>query len=292
MGQYLKALGACPTVRVLTEHEPRAAAAGGTAPPWMSRLEARTWPRYERAAMRVADAVVVLTERDARIVAPLAGSTPVAVIPLAVSVPERPLDPIGASPESLVFVGNFVHTPNVDAAVWLVREVLPLVRARCPGVTVQLVGDNAPPHVRALAGERGVSVTGLVPDVTPYYDRAAVVVAPIRLGGGMRVKVAEALALGKATVATPLALEGLGVTDRREAMIADSAHSFASTTAELLAHPEQRAALAARAHAWAREHLGVARTADAYSSLYEGLIRGGRASSPGPPIGLVGRVRQ
>src|SRR5262249_58786719 len=116
---------------------------------------------------------------------------------------------------SLVFVGNYMHPPNVDAALRLVQEIFPRIAAQRPDVRLALVGDRVPARLRRVAGPN-VDVTGLVSDVAPYLDRAAVVTVPVTTGGGLRVKVVEALAAGKAPVASPLAVEGLAIEDRSE----------------------------------------------------------------------------
>jgi glycosyltransferase involved in cell wall biosynthesis len=220
--------------------------------------------------------VVVFTDRDARALAPAAGSTPLVTIAVGAAVPERPLDPAGAHPPGIVFVGNFTHPPNVDAAERLARGVLPLAHARCPDLTLHLVGDAPPESVRALAGGH-VVVTGRVADVAPYLDRAAVVAAPLRQGGGMRVKVLEALAAGKAIVATPLAAAGLAVQHGEHLLLAESDEELAAAIVTLVEDRERRVALAAGARAWAVAHLGWDQPADAYSALYERLLRGGPA---------------
>lgn len=279
MAQYLPALDACPAPRVLTEHDPPAAAAqelwrsGRAAGRLFPYLNVRAWQRYERAIARRVQAVVVFTERDRQAVARFARETPVVRIPLGMTLPARPLDPLGAAPASLLFVGNFVHPPNLDAAVRLIRDIFPLVRERCPDLRLQIVGDRPPPQLRQLASAQ-VDVTGRVPDVTPYLDRAALVVAPLRLGGGMRVKVLEALAAGKALVASPLAAEGLDLADGEQIVLARSDAEFADAIARLLADPGRRAALAARARAWACANLGWETSMAGYEALYERLIEG------------------
>jgi glycosyltransferase involved in cell wall biosynthesis len=120
-----------------------------------------------------------------------------------------------------------------------------------------------------------VVVTGGVPDVTPYLDRAAVVVIPVRMGGGMRVKVLEALAAGKAVVASRLAAEGLDVVHGRQILFAESDREFADATVELLLDVERRASLAAGARAWALENLGWDRVISAYENLYDSLTVAG-----------------
>jgi glycosyltransferase involved in cell wall biosynthesis len=127
--------------------------------------------------------------------------------------------------------------------------------------------------VRARAGEN-VLVTGRVPDVAPYLDHAAVVAVPLRLGGGMRVKVLEALAAGKAVVASRLAIEGLELTDGDQVVLADTDQQFCHAIGGLLGDPERRVALAQRARAWACANLGWENSVAAYETLYTSLVTG------------------
>jgi glycosyltransferase involved in cell wall biosynthesis len=117
-----------------------------------------------------------------------------------------------------------------------------------------------------------VVLTGFVPDLRPYLDRAAVVVAPLRVGGGMRVKVVEALAAGKAVVASGRAISGLSISDGEQVLLAETDHEFGDAVVRLLRDPERRAALAHRAHAWACAHLGWDEPISAYERLYESLV--------------------
>jgi glycosyltransferase involved in cell wall biosynthesis len=142
-------------------------------------------------------------------------------------------------------------------------------------VTVELVGRAPPPAVEALAGE-GVVVTGEVPSVTQYLDRANVVVAPLAIGGGIRVKTIEALGFGKAVVATPLAAAGLPVADGEHVRLAETDDELARAILDLLADAEGRAALGRRARTWAVEHAGWEAAVDAYERLYRSLLGGGR----------------
>lgn len=283
MTGYLPALADVPGPRVLVAHEPAASRAaenvtarlgGRRRARLAARLEARAWRRFERQALERVDAAVAFTETDRAALAALGATTPLHVIPFGIDVPPEPLDPAGADErETLVFVANFVHGPNVEAARRLVLELLPRVRRERPGVVVELVGRAPPPAVRQLAGD-GVTVTGEVPSVTPYLDRASVVVAPLAIGGGIRVKTIEALAYGKAVVATPLAAAGLPVTDGEHLRLAETDDELARATLALLADPEGRAALGRRARAWALEHAGWDATAAAYERLYRSLGAG------------------
>ena len=128
------------------------------------------------------------------------------VNPFGIVLPER-ADRSLEVPGTMLFVGNFAHPPNRDAAIWLAREILPAVVARCPDARLRVVGAEAPAEVLALAGEH-VEVFADAPSVSPHLDRAALVLAPVRSGGGMRMKVLEAIATGKAVLTTPRGAEG------------------------------------------------------------------------------------
>jgi polysaccharide biosynthesis protein PslH len=277
MAQYLDAVSDSSTPRVLVLHEP----AGRTAdeiqrtmrgPERLVRvLDARAWRAFERRVAGLADAVVVLTEADRHGAAGVAAGRPIHTIPLALELPPEPLDPLGTTPASIVFVAGFRHPPNVDAARRLALQILPLVRARRKDVPLYLVGDRPPAEIRALDGD-GVVVTGGVDDVVPYLDRAAVVAAPLLVGGGMRVKVLEALACGKAVVGTPRALAGLALRDGEQALVAEADSEFAEALLRVLDDPTERHRLATAARAWAAAHLDPALAVAAYERLYDELL--------------------
>jgi glycosyltransferase involved in cell wall biosynthesis len=277
MGQYLSALDDCPAPRVLVEHEPgapvfrdlrnsRRGFAG-----MLNHLKMLVWAGFERAVIEKVQTVVVFTERDRQAMAQLAGRTPIVRIPLGAQVPANPLNPLGYPPPSLVFVGSFIHPPNIDAALRLMNSIFPRLQLRCPGLILHIVGDKPPPEVQEMASKH-VIITGRVPDVTPYLDQAALVLAPLRFGGGMRVKVLEALAAGKAVVASPRAIEGLDVTDGEQVVVAESDEEFCEAIGQLLTDPKRRATLATQAHAWARANLDWKKSTSAYEGLYEKLI--------------------
>jgi polysaccharide biosynthesis protein PslH len=268
---------------VLVDHEPGTArasselrSAGGRGPRLRQRADLVAWRRFDRRTYRRASAVVVFTERDSEAVAKAAPEASVHVIPLGFDAPSAALDPTGAD-GSIVFVGSFIHPPNVDAALQLVQEILPLVRRRHPEATAYVVGDRPPAELVALATPN-VVVTGRVDRVEPYLDRAAVVVAPLRQGGGMRVKVVEALAAGKALVATPLAVAGLDVRDGKHVLIARTLNGFADAVSGLLDDPDARRALGRDAHAWALEQPGWDEVVRRYEQVYESLA--GPRSAP------------
>ena len=276
LAAYLPIVSGAPGRRMLVLHE---AAARGADEIWrasagVERLvrfaDWTAWRRFERRAAGLADAVVVLTERDAEGVRDLARGSPIHTVPLTVSLPPEPLNPLGNS-RSVVFIGGFGHPPNVDAALALGRRIFPRIRARRPDSVLYLVGREPPPEIRALQGE-GVVVAADVPDTTVYLDSAAVVVAPIRIGGGMRGKVLEALAAGKALVATARAVEGLPVVAGEQVLLATSDDEFADAVVRLLEDPDERRQLATAAHEWARSHFDYGAMVAAYERVYDELL--------------------
>jgi glycosyltransferase involved in cell wall biosynthesis len=144
------------------------------------------------------------------------------------------------------------------------------VRERVPEARLELVGHQPGQEVRALAGE-AISVPGSVPDVTAYLDRAAVVVAPIRLGGSMRMKVLEPLAAGKALVATPRAAAGVEAAAGEHYVLAADEDELVEALVGLLLDRDRRRALGASARRWSEENLGWAKGVAAFEGLYDAL---------------------
>ena len=134
--------------------------------------------------------------------------------------------------EGVLFVGNFRHAPNVDAAVDFCADAWPLVRAALPGARLQLVGTAPPPAVQALAGD-DVEVTGWVPETSPYLDARSCSVAPLRYGAGVKGKIGEALAHGLPVVTTTVGAEGMDLVDGEHALIADGAQELAAAVVRL-----------------------------------------------------------
>ncbi len=283
MARFLDEIGRTRAPIVLTVHDPGHASARETAAARRTsvfeRLDARAWRRFARHTLDRVDAAVAFTDRDVGELRGLRSGTGITCIPLGQPIPERPASAMGDGSQTILFVGNFVHPPNRDAARWLVRSILPRVRARLPTARLVLVGAGPPPVTHS---SEGVTVTGRVPDVWPYMDAAAVVAVPIRTGGGMRVKLLEALAAGKAIVATPRAVEGLAVAHDQEILLAGSAEDFADALFRLLVDPDARAVLARAARSWAEEHLSWERTSLSYEHLYRRLLAEGNPPGATP----------
>jgi glycosyltransferase involved in cell wall biosynthesis len=132
--------------------------------------------------------------------------------------------------------------PNEDAMTYFCHDVLPLIREQEPRVSLSIVGRAPTPAVRALASD-SIEVTGTVDDVRPFMDKAAVYVVPLRIGGGTRLKIFEAMSMGKAVVSTTVGAEGLPVVDGRDAIIADEPRAFATAVLSLLRDAKRRHAI-------------------------------------------------
>ncbi|HEU0304876.1 MAG TPA: glycosyltransferase family 4 protein [Gaiellaceae bacterium] len=277
MAQYLPALAEVRASRVLVDHDPGLSAAtdysllAGGLRRFSRRLDAIAWERFSRHAFAAVDRLVVFTDRDRESLAPLAGDTRIETIPLSVELPSRPLDPRGAEPPTVLFFGDYLHAPNSDAADRLMGTIMPRVRRSHPDARLELVGAHPTPTMVSDSGD-GVAVRGPVESVTPYLDRAAVVAAPLRLGGGMRVKVLETLAAGKALVASSRAVEGLELSSGEHAIVTDDDDEFAEAVSSLLADEERRVALASAARRWAQDELRWEPSVAAYEGLYGELL--------------------
>jgi glycosyltransferase involved in cell wall biosynthesis len=272
---------------VLTEHEvlrPRAIdwRAGRPTgwPRWALReLDWRRWDSFQRTAWRRFDRVQVFSERDARAISELAPEVGprVRVNPFGLVMPSA-ADPAREVPGTVLFMGNFTHPPNRDSAVWLAREIMPAVRARNVAARLRIVGTAPPREVHELAGP-DVDVIADVPSVRPHLEAACVVLAPVRTGGGMRMKVLHALASGKAVVTTTRGAEGYG-TDPPFA-VADDTEGIAAHTVRLLGDASARRELGERARAFAREHHSPA----AWAARLEAVYEEAREAQPGVPGG-------
>jgi glycosyltransferase involved in cell wall biosynthesis len=149
--------------------------------------------------------------------------------------------------------------------LWFCRDILPLIRRDMPNVTLSIVGRAPTPAVMRLADEHGVRVTGRVDDVRPYMRQAAVFIVPLRIGGGTRLKIFEAMAMAKAVVSTTVGAEGLPVTHDRDVLLADDPSSFAHSVVHLLRHVNARRQLERAARTLVAEHFdwsAVARDLD------------------------------
>lgn len=203
---------------------------------WLQSRMMRAWePRYMEHFQRC----LMMSEVDRQLLQLANPRVKTAVVPNGVDTKLYSLLPETDSRPEVLFVGNMGYRPNIDGAKFFCREVLPLLRRALPTVQFWLVGIDPAPEVLQLQGD-GVHVTGAVEDVRPYYDRSAVCVVPLRAGGGTRLKILEAMALGRPIVSTRIGCEGIDATDGEHLLLADDAEDFAEKVAQLITDPVLR----------------------------------------------------
>ncbi len=217
------------------------------------KLQADRMYRYERRVSQASGHIVAVSQTDAAEMRRLFDITRVTEIPTGVDIEYfRPPGGGGTGASAcqpvqsagLVFIGSMDWLPNVDGVLYFVREVLPLIRKDQPGATLAIVGRTPPPKITRLSAEDpGIQVTGTVDDIRPYLWNSAVSIVPLRIGGGTRLKIYEAMAAQIPVVSTAIGAEGLSINPPDDIRIADTPEHFASQCLELLASPELRARL-------------------------------------------------
>ena len=206
-------------------------------PVWkaVSWREYKTIARLERRYLQQADFVLTVSENDKDFFARFIARDKMAIVQTGVDVDYFQPTPGFEQPNALVFTGSMDWMPNEDAIVYFVERILPLIRRRNPEITFWVVGRRPTVRLQALAArEKAVRVTGTVEDIRPYVRQAAVYIVPLRIGGGTRIKIFEAMAEGKAVVSTSLGAEGLPVRHGENIMLADQPEQFAEQVLALL----------------------------------------------------------
>jgi GT2 family glycosyltransferase len=227
-------------VRVARELELR-----GDAVTERDRAKQREIKAEELEIARAVDVTLTVTEIEKRILES-EGITNVHVLP-NVHV-RRSRTTSFEQTDGLLFIGGYSHTPNVDAAEWLVRDIMPRVWDDFPWLRVTLLGSNAPPAVWELARDARVSVTGFVHDVEPYFRAARIFVCPLRYGAGLKGKIGQSLEFGLPVVTTPVGAEGFDFVEGRDALVAEDAPAFAAAVKRLYADRVLWNRLAANSH--------------------------------------------
>ena len=210
-------------------------------------MQYRRMLRYEHRTLARFDGVLAVSEADRetmRRLYPDAIRGPVHVVPTGVDTeyytPAARVNPAPGENRSMVFTGSMDWLPNEDAMLFFCREILPLIRREEPKATLSVVGRTPTAAVTALAKQPGVIVTGRVDDVRPYVRDAAVYLVPLRIGGGTRLKIFEAMAMAKAIVSTKVGAEGLPVTDGEHVWLADEPQAFARAVVSLMRDEDRR----------------------------------------------------
>ncbi len=204
----------------------------------MFKLEAAKMSRYERDSVGRFHHVIAVSDNDRELMSAMTDASRISVVPTGVDLRQFQVARDGAgdtNPQAplVVFVGSMDWEANIDAVDYFCREVWPAVKQAVPSARFRIVGRNPHPRVQRLAGE-SIEVTGTVASVIEHYREATLNIVPLRIGGGTRLKIYEAMAMGKATVSTSIGAEGLDVNDEADILIADSSEKFAESMISLL----------------------------------------------------------
>ena len=198
--------------------------------PEVLRVAAERYRAIELCNARCSDVTIAITDDERDALLEEAPGLAVAVLP---NIHRVCLDVAPASTRSdLFFIGSFNHPPNVDAVMYFAREIFPLILRQMPDVRFHIAGSDMPYSVRALKSKR-INPLGFVRDVTPWFQRTRVFVAPLRHGAGMKGKIGQSLAFGLPVVTTRVGAEGMGLTHETDAMIADDRGDFAAAVIRL-----------------------------------------------------------
>jgi glycosyltransferase involved in cell wall biosynthesis len=243
--------------------------------------------RFERQAFGRFELVLAVSNADRETFGRLyAGSAtrPVHVVQTGVDTtyfsPRWSADSDVTAPR-LVFTGSMDWLPNEDGMSYFVDEILPRIRAQVPGVTLSVVGRAPTPAVRRLAEQSGIEVTGRVEDVRPYVARGTAYVVPLRIGGGTRLKIFEAMSMGKAVVSTTVGAEGLPVTHGRDILIADDPQAFADAVIRLIREPRIRTRIESAARQLVVDHYDWSAVARDFEDALVSVCGGGDAHAYG-----------
>lgn len=226
---------------------------------------------FERKMCRRFDSVVAVSSEDRELMQNQYGVASVFDVPTGVDTNFfRPGGNEQQDPHNIAFTGSMDWLPNEDAISYFTEQVMPRIKLKIPDVTLTVVGRNPYPSLLELARrDPSIVVTGRVDDVRPYMERAAAYVVPLRIGGGTRLKIYEAMAMEKAIVSTAIGAEGLPVKDRVELLLADTAESLAEAVIRVLNNKALANALGARAAATVRENFGWERVAARFGRICE-----------------------
>lgn len=235
-----------------------------------SAVNWRKLRREERDSWRRFDGVTVTSERDAGELRKLEPATPLLVVPNGVDIEQFQPATTPPEPDNLLFFGAMNYYPNQDGIRYFVQQVLPRIVARRPSVKLWIVGPGSA-DLEPLRGPN-VEITGFVDAVEPYIARASAVVVPLRLGGGTRLKIVEAMAKGKAIVSTKIGAEGIDVLHEQHALLADEPVDFADQVERVLSDASLRDRLGAAARKLAVDRYSWPALVSNLESFYERLL--------------------
>ena len=233
----------------------------------------RKMRRQELGTYRDADGVYLCSFADEKRLHEDVPAARTTVIPNAADVDfykPRPSDP-RPDGRTIVFFGLMSYMPNIDGATYFIQEIWPRIADANPDARCKIIGGSPPPQLLALAGPR-IEFTGFVPDLRPHIAEAAAVIVPLRLGGGTRLKIVEAMAMGKAMVSTTIGAEGIEAVPGRDILIEDQPDAFADAVILLLAEPELAAHIGKSARQLSEARYAWSAAAKALENFYRDIL--------------------
>ncbi|UCC39847.1 MAG: glycosyltransferase [Candidatus Aminicenantes bacterium] len=190
--------------------------------------------KYEFEMYRKADKVLTLTPQGKEELLEVCPELDISVVPHGVDVEYFSFSESEKPEKSIVFVGNYLHYPNADAVIYFHKEIWPRIKEQVPDIKFYVVGQGPPPEIQNFSRDQAIIITGRVDDVRDYLKKGRVFICPVRLGGGFRGKILEAMAIGRPVVSTSLGAEGIPASDRENIMIADNSDEFAQAIFDLM----------------------------------------------------------
>jgi polysaccharide biosynthesis protein PslH len=269
-----------PTPKVIFTHNVEAAIwrrhyEVATNPIWkaISWQEWRKMEAAERRYLRLADHVLTVSETDRESFASFVEPTKLTVISTGVDVDYFQPMPLPEIADSLVFTGSMDWLPNEDGILYFLDAIFPLIKQQCPEISLVVVGRSPSRKLQALAErEKSVRLTGRVEDIRPFVARGQVCIVPLRIGGGTRLKIFEAMAMGKAVVSTSVGAEGLPVRHGQNILLADTPDDFARSVISLLRDSDRRNRLGAAARTLVQEKYSWRKVAESFTSALQSVI--------------------
>ncbi len=236
-------------------------------------LQFRKVYKYESRIVADFDRCFMITEKDKERIESMNPRVKASVIPAGVDISYfHPMD-VPIEPYSIVSVGAMDWLPNIEGILWFAAKIWPLVKRKVPQAKIYIVGKNPPVEIKKLAA-KDIIVTGFVKDVREYMAKAAVFIVPLRIGGGMRIKILTALAMGKAIVSTSVGCEGIDVENNKNIYIADTERDFAQAIVKLLNDRSETERIGRRGLQIAREKYRWERIAEQIEEEYKSILKG------------------
>jgi sugar transferase (PEP-CTERM/EpsH1 system associated) len=239
----------------------------------LSWREWRTMQVAEQKYLLASDHVLAVSQDDCDFFAKYIDHAKISLIPTGADTDY--FQPIEAEeiPNSLVFTGSMDWLPNEDAIIYFVKQILPKIREQIPDVSLAVVGRNPSRRLQELvATENAVRLTGWVEDIRPFLAKSTLCLVPLRIGGGTRLKIFEAMSMGKAVVSTSIGAEGLPVQPGKHLVIADDPTHFASATVNLLRDPASRRQLGIAARRLVEEKYSWAQVAKQFAKVLQDVV--------------------